>query len=227
MKSMRAVVWGLLLLPLLWLWDLSGLDFALAHLAGTPQGFAWRDDWWLTTVLHDGARYAAWAVVVTLCAMVVWPAGGFERLPFKRRLQMPAVALLATALVSLLKFGNGTSCPWDMAAFGGVAHPVWHWRGWTTADGGGGHCFPAGHATAGFAWFGGWFAWRDESVRVAARWLLAALLVGTLLGVSQQWRGAHFASHTLWSAWLCWMLASLSDRWFEPERATAGAGVLA
>lgn len=214
MTSRPAAVWGLLLLPVLLLWEASGLDLPLARLAGSPQGFAWRHDWWLTVVLHDGARHAAWAGVVVLCLMVVWPLGPFERLPFRRRLQMPAVALMATAVVALLKFGNATSCPWDMADFGGVARPVWHWRGWATADGGGGHCFPAGHATAGFAWLGGWFAWREVSPRIAVRWLAGASLAGMLLGLAQQWRGAHFASHTLWSGWICWMLASLSDRWF-------------
>ncbi|HEY0818290.1 MAG TPA: phosphatase PAP2 family protein [Rhizobacter sp.] len=217
MTSTRSTAWGLLLLPLLLLWEASGLDLALARLAGTPQGFAWRDDWWLTVVLHDGARHAAWAMVVLLCLAVVWPRGAARALPFRRRLQVPAVALMATALVAALKAGNTTSCPWDMADFGGVAQPVWHWRGWTTGDGGGGHCFPAGHATAGFAWVGGWFAWREASPGRASRWLAGALVAGALLGLVQQWRGAHFASHTLWSGWLCWMLASLSDRWFADD----------
>lgn len=220
MTLTRAVKWGVAALPLLFLWDASGLDMALARLAGTPQGFAWRDAWWLTTVLHDGGRALGWAMVVALIVMVVWPLGAFERLPFKRRLQMPVVALMVTAAVAALKLGNATSCPWDMASFGGVAHPVWHWRGWFTPDGGGGHCFPAGHATAGFAWLGGWFAWKDDSPRIARRWALGALAVGLLLGLSQQWRGAHFASHTLWSAWICWMLASLTDPWFAPTAET-------
>ena len=38
-------------------------------------------------------------------------------------------------------------------------------------------------------------------------WALAALAAGLLLGLGQQWRGAHFMSHTLWSGWLCWCLA--------------------
>lgn len=222
MTSTRAAVrWGLALLPVLLLWDLSGLDLAFARLAGTSQGFAWRDEWLLTTVLHDGARHAAWALAVLLCLGAVWPVAGLERLPFRRRLQVPAVALMATAAVALLKSGNATSCPWDMAAFGGVAHPVWHWQGWRMADGGAGHCFPAGHATTGFAWFGGWFAWRDVAPRVAAQWLWGSLAAGALLGLAQQWRGAHFASHTLWSAWICWMLASLCDRWFAAEGSAA------
>jgi membrane-associated PAP2 superfamily phosphatase len=220
----RSATRGLLWLPVLLLWEASGLDLPLARLAGTPQGFAWRHDWWLTVVLHDGARHAAWGLVVLMCVLVVWPLGPFERLSFRRRLQIPTVALLSTALVAALKSGNATSCPWDLSDFGGVAHPVWHWRGWSTADGGGGHCFPAGHATAGFAWFGGWFAWREASPTIAWRWLTGALAAGALLGWVQQWRGAHFASHTLWSAWICWMLASLSDRWFAAGTGDADDG---
>ena len=34
--------------------------------------------------------------------------------------------------------------------------------------------------------------------------LVAALPAGLLLGWAQQLRGAHYLSHTLWSAWICW-----------------------
>ena len=38
------------------------------------------------------------------------------------------------------------------------------------------------------------------------------LLAGLVLGLGQQWRGAHFTSHTLWTAWLCWGVAFGLDR---------------
>jgi membrane-associated PAP2 superfamily phosphatase len=41
--------------------------------------------------------------------------------------------------------------------------------------------------------------------------LLAALGTGGLLGISQQLRGAHFMSHTLWTAWICWTTAWVLD----------------
>jgi membrane-associated PAP2 superfamily phosphatase len=41
--------------------------------------------------------------------------------------------------------------------------------------------------------------------------LALALAAGSVLGLSQQMRGAHFMSHTLWTAWLCWTLAWLVD----------------
>lgn len=38
-------------------WDASGLDRAVARLFGTAQGFALRDQWWLVTLGHHGARF--------------------------------------------------------------------------------------------------------------------------------------------------------------------------
>jgi membrane-associated PAP2 superfamily phosphatase len=40
--------------------------------------------------------------------------------------------------------------------------------------------------------------------------LVGAILVGCVLGISQQMRGAHFMSHTLWTAWLSWTVGWVS-----------------
>ena len=68
---------------------------------------------------------------------------------------------------------------------------------------------------------GGWFWLRDRAPRAATVWLCAALLAGTALGLAQQIRGAHFMSHTLWTAWLCWTVAGAVwwalRRWAAPR----------
>lgn len=69
-----------------------------------------------------------------------------------------------------------------------------HWS--AVADGGGGHCFPAGHASAGFAFIGGYFVIPERRPRTARIWLQDSLASGLLLGLAQQLRGAHFMSHT-------------------------------
>lgn len=214
--STKRTAWlGVGTLGLLLIWDATGWDLPLAHLAGSSTGFALRDDWLLSTVLHTGVRPLSWALVLLLCANVVWPLPALRDLPFARRVQLPASALLATGAVALLKQLSGTSCPWDLAAFGGVAHQLSHWHGWTATDGGSGHCFPAGHASSGFALIGGYFALRHHRQRLARLWLAAALAAGFLLGAAQQLRGAHFMSHTLWTAWLCGLVAWLSDPLFK------------
>ena len=83
------------------------------------------------------------------------------------------------------------------------------------SDGGSGHCFPAGHASAGFGFLGGWFALHRHLPRLAGFWFLGALILGLTFGIAQQLRGAHFMSHTLWTAWICWMVAWLTDIGFN------------
>ena len=95
-----------------------------------------------------------------------------------------------------------------------------HWFMLTQSDGGSGRCFPAGHASAGFAFVSGYFAFRDTRASLARGWLAASFAAGLLLGLAQQARGAHFMSHTLWSAWVCWCTAwsvDLLARRLEPQ----------
>ena len=82
------------------LWDLSGFDMTLALATGGPEGFSLREDWILTTLLHTGARYAAWLFVLALCLAVIWPVGALRRLPTGRRVQLAASALLASGKTS-------------------------------------------------------------------------------------------------------------------------------
>lgn len=189
-------------LVLLLAWDASGLDLPLARLVGGAQGFAWRDQAALVLLAHEVPRRLAW-VAVALLAWGVWRPWGFLRMLTRAdRLQLVASVLLGVAAVALIKRASSSSCPWDLAEFGGVAQYVSHWA-WGLGDGGGGHCFPAGHASAAFSFLAAWPVLARTVPRLAGRWLVAVLAIGLVLGLSQQLRGAHYMSHTLWSAWLC------------------------
>lgn len=219
----RDAVATLVLLALVLLWDASHLDLPLARLAGGTQGFPWRGHWLLAAVLHDGARLLAFAVATWLMLGIWWPTGLLRDVPRSARVQWLASLLVAVLLVNALKHASPTSCPWDLADFGGTAAYVSHWA-WA-GDGGRGHCFPAGHASAGFAFIGGFFALRADSPRAARLCLWLSLAAGFLLGGAQQLRGAHFLSHTLWTGWLSWAsaaaLAALSTT--RPAARPAGA----
>jgi membrane-associated PAP2 superfamily phosphatase len=201
-------------------WDASGLDLPFARLAGSGEGFPWRDHWLLADLVHEGGRRLAWAMALALCLGVWWPVGPLTRLRTSERLQLAVSTLLGALAVSTLKLGSHTSCPWELTDFGGLAHYASHWSG--RPDGGGGHCFPAGHASSGFSFVAGYFAFRRTDPAFARRWLLAALASGALLGLTQQWRGAHFMSHTLWSAAICWMSAWLVHSSWPRSRIVKG-----
>jgi len=195
-------------LAVIGLWDASALDRPVEHLFGNAHGFVWKENWYLAHVLHDQAKKLSWLVLLGLVLMIRWPLGGLRRLSVRERGEMVVAIVLAVLTVSLLKQLSATSCPWSLKEFGGVRDYISHWD-WQLREPGGGQCFPAGHATSGFAFMAGWFWLRDASPRLATHWLAVALLAGGLLGAAQQVRGAHFTSHTLWSAWICWTVSWL------------------
>lgn len=190
-------------------WDSTSLDIALARAVGGPEGFPFRDSWVLNHVLHDGARRLAWVLVTVLALSVWWPMGPLRRLDLPSLVQLAVTPLLVSFCVSALKWFSLTSCPWDLNLFGGWARYASHWS--TLADGGSGHCFPAGHASAGFAFIGGYFVFRNVAPATARIWLQASLASGFVLGIAQQVRGAHFMSHTLWTAFVSWCVAFALD----------------
>jgi membrane-associated PAP2 superfamily phosphatase len=198
---------GLLMLVL---WDASGFDLPLVRLYGSAHGFAWRDHWLTNGVLHGGTRLIAWAVFGVLLLGLWWPLGVVRRLSRRERAWWLGTTLLCAALIPLLKLASSTSCPWSLAEFGGgLAHYVPHWA-LGVADGGAGRCFPSGHASTAFAFLAGWHALRERAPVAARIWLAVVLAAGFGLGWVQMMRGAHYLSHTLWTAWVCWSMAALS-----------------
>ncbi|NMM81936.1 phosphatidic acid phosphatase [Acidovorax sp. SRB_14] len=209
-RPARTALCTLLAFLCLLAWDAAGQDLALAQVFGNSHGFPLREHWFLVYGLHEGPRRLAWLLTLALTLAIWWPFGVLRRVGHAERLQLAITTLLSLAVVTALKYTSTTSCPWSLAQFGGVARHVSHWA-LGTLDGGGGRCFPAGHAAAGFSFLGGYFALRRLHPRQAHAWLAAALASGLVLGWAQQMRGAHFLSHTLWTGWLCWTTAWVCD----------------
>lgn len=198
---------ALLALGLLLAWEASGWDRSLARSFGTAAGFAWRDTWWAARVLHDGGRWLGAAVLLLVVVDAARPLlPGPDR---RERLFWLATTVAVALLVPALKRISRTSCPWELAEFGGTVPYVPHWL-IGLSDGGPGHCFPSGHAVTAFAFFGVYFLWRPHRPVLARRVLAGVGVTGLVFGLTQLARGAHFPSHTFWSAWLCWTLFVLA-----------------
>ncbi len=206
-------------LALLLLWDASGIDLVVERAWGGADGFPWRDHWLTARVLHDGGRWLAGAVLAGLAVNVWRPLFG-NTLPRPERAYWLLVTLATLLLVPALKSASLTSCPYELAEFGGRAAHVSHWR-FGVGDGGPGRCFPSGHATSAVTFFFGWFALRERHRAAAWGWLAAVCVLGALYGWAQMARGAHYPSHTLWSAWLCWTLALAAQAARRPTAAPA------
>jgi membrane-associated PAP2 superfamily phosphatase len=126
------------------------------------------------------------------------------RLPL---LYLLLAAALGSTAVSLLKSITHVDCPWDLLRYGGTrAMPTSLFAAQPPGTPSGA-CFPAGHASAGYAWVALYFA----ALLGCRRWRWHGLAIGLgsglLFGAGQQLRGAHFLSHDLGSLAVCWSLS--------------------
>lgn len=224
--------WGVLAIATV-AWDISGLDMQIMMQLGSPQGFAWRNNWWLSTVLHDRLRLVAQMLFLAMLVWAGWPQRA-GRLPRRERWLLVGLVVASLLAVNLIKINSRTSCPWDLQVFGGEARYVSHWL-MGVSDGGVGRCFPGGHASSAFAFFALCLPWlcAPAGVQRASapgwRWLALVVTVGLVAGFAQTLRGAHHPSHTLWTLIMCAGISiagwSLAQRWLRGKpQAAAMAG---
>jgi membrane-associated PAP2 superfamily phosphatase len=184
----------------------TGSDIRIAHafFFDAHHGWIGADSWWTNELLHKTGQWAIRLLVLT--AIGFWFATfGVSNFRELRRPIGYAIAafLLSVSVVGLLKWTTNVYCPWDLVDFGG-AHPYAHVFSHRSASMPRGQCFPAGHASSGYALVALFFVLKERSARWAKIALSTAAIVGLTFGLGQQSRGAHFISHDVWSAFLAW-----------------------
>lgn len=206
---------GHLILPLLFA---AVLLFWLEYLSGNrwiaDQIYAWQGGQWLlkrhvitSRWIHPGGKYLS---LVLWCA-VFWVGWQSKRTHALAPLRRPLTVLLlstlsATCLVTALKSLIAMDCPWDMQAYGGL-RPYFGLFDLRPAGLRSSGCFPSGHASAGYAWVALYFYFSATAPRWRWHGLALGLLLGAVFGISQQLRGAHFASHDVVALLVCWLTA--------------------
>lgn len=198
----------LMLIALLLAFPPTKLDFAISHLFYSQElGFAGKHSYWLENILHERAKQAVitFAVLAALGLVFsfVYKPWTWLRLPLG---YLVLAMSLCTAIVTPLKVVTGVHCPWDLSEFGGIEtySPLLGAREPTANPG---RCWPAGHSSSGFTFFALYFLLRDRRPRLAKVALVFALALGSLLSIGRIMQGAHFLSHSLWTALFDWMIA--------------------
>jgi membrane-associated PAP2 superfamily phosphatase len=202
----------LLALPIPFLAESSGLDVYIENFYYDPvaRTFPWRHVMWFETLAHSGLRtmlvLVAAVILVALLISLVAPAylrGLLPRGWNERRVlvYLLLATLLGPLLVGLLKDLTVRPCPWSLSMYGGEARYFDLWQVPLFNPSAPGRCFPGAHASAGFSLL----AFVPLLMgRARLFMLLFALAVGMVMGWTRMMQGAHFLSHNLWSAWICW-----------------------
>lgn len=198
----------LAMLAALLVFEPSRLDFAISNLFYVQgQGFIGRHNDFLEDVLHDRAKQLVIAVGVLAIIGFLLSLLPTRLRPLRRTLGYLVLAMaLSTSFVTPLKKITQMHCPWSLEEYGGVEHfsPLLGPRAVSVEKPG--NCWPGGHAAAGFALFALFFALRDRCPRSAKAALVTAMILGTLFSLVRMLQGAHFLSHNLWTAALCWLI---------------------
>lgn len=190
----------------------GGGDMWLAKQVYALQGGAWtlRHDLVTEGLIHRGGRLLSGLAWLGLLLFLLgsWLTGRGVR--WRRTAGYLVLSVLCSVvLVTGLKRTLVMDCAWSVAGLGGTRSHLTLLDQRPAAyppD----HCFPAAHASVGYAWLALYFAGFGFGSR-RTRWigLAIGLGAGLVFGIGQQFRGAHFASHDLWSAMICWATALL------------------
>jgi membrane-associated PAP2 superfamily phosphatase len=210
------LLWLGLPLLLVMAWDISPADMLVAQWYGTAKGFALEHNYWFSHILHTRARQTGVLLGLACIVAIWWPVGPLRRTIRRERVWLACMVWGCAAGIALLKSSSHTSCPSELQAFGGVARYVWHFA-LAQADGGPGRCFPSGHASTFFSFIPVFWVLRRYQPAWAWRFLAALCVLGLALSWVQVVRGAHYPSHVLWTAWLCWTISALLSPWLEPS----------
>jgi membrane-associated PAP2 superfamily phosphatase len=161
----------------------------------------------LEVVGHQWARKAVVGVGCFIFALWLLSCALPELKPHRRLLLFLSLAMaFAPLTVAVLKATSVRHCPWSLQEYGGIAA---HLSLFASPPHGSppGHCFPGGHASAGYCLLAFYFAgYALGNQRMAAAGLLGGLTAGTAFGMARVAQGAHFLSHNLWSAFVCWLV---------------------
>lgn len=191
--------------------EYSGIDFWLIDPLWDAETGRWvlADAWWANALLHEGGR--RFIQLLAIAAFLVW-IGSFI-LPVLLRFRRGALyfflsIVLGAGSVNIGKKLTNVDCPWSLTTYGGD-RPYVHVFADRPDSLPRGRCFPGGHSSGALSLMSLYFIALGSGRK--RPWL--ALIPGAALGLvyaGVQWgRGAHFPSHDLWTAAICWAIAAL------------------
>lgn len=189
-------------------------DVALQDRFYDPENREWivdRREPMARGMFYEGPKYIIGAIGLGALGLALAPARWRARPGFARRELFTAFLTLLTVpvLVGQLKDVTNTFCPRQNRRYGGDVPYVRVFESYPQNDRPArrGLCFPAGHASGGFALIG--LFWLRRTRRWRMTTALAALATGWAMGSYQMLNGSHYLSHTLATMWIAILVAQL------------------
>ena len=214
-----ACAWLLFLFVMLF-FSILNIDFTITDFIYHLQGnsWAWKDTLITQEILHKGGKWLSLMMGVAILFLLVLSTVTTHLKGYRTPLlYLFSATLLSTLLVATIKQLVSMECPWDLISYGGeqdfiglldIRPPAMPASA----------CFPAGHASAGYTWIALYFFFAATRPQWRFKGLALGLGLGLTFGLTQQLRGAHFLSHDLWSAMICWTVSFVLAKYLLTPR---------
>lgn len=198
------------LAAVLCLFEFTNLDLAVQDILYLDQSGRWLIDgnerlW--RFLLYDGIKGALILLGVVLLTGIL---ASIFFAPVRALRSRMLLLLLALAFVPFiiagLKSYTNVYCPSQLQRYGGDKPYVKVFEAYPSgfSQKAKGRCFPAGHASGGFALMALYFVARNK--RAKRLGLFAGLSAGWAMGLYQMAKGAHFLSHTVVTMLGAWLI---------------------
>jgi membrane-associated PAP2 superfamily phosphatase len=193
-----------------------------------------RQTWWVDKkavwprlIFYTGPKAVVIALGLGLLALALIPTARWPRwLPIAKSRRRCAVVVVCLAMVpgmvGWMKSRSDVFCPWALERYGGMQpyHKLFDpLPPGVPPDCG--KCFPAGHASGGFALMSLALLFQDRRLRLVG-WG-CGLAVGWTMGIYQMLKGAHFLSHTVTTMGLAIVLIQVIAWLGKVDEPKAGA----
>lgn len=204
-----SVAASVLLLSIIF-FEYSGVDLWLQDYLYNFESARWildRDEAISKFLFYDGIKKA---IIITVLLLFV-AAALFRKTPFVRSYREGLLIVLFSAIlvpltVGALKATTNVPCPRDLHHYGGtyphatllMSYPEDFQQAENI------RCYPAGHASGGFALLSLVFLFKRKRNKVIAA--VSALSIGWAMGGYKMLIGDHFLSHTFVTMVLAWLI---------------------
>jgi membrane-associated PAP2 superfamily phosphatase len=223
-RLLDAYVIPVIILTAILLAEWFDLDHAVMSMLYDTQTdvFPLRHHWLTEGVIHSGGRQLmavfAVAVLVAVTASLVSPSIK----PFRREWCFVVLSIVTTTLfISTLKATTGMHCAYDLARYGGTQPANQLANLWSESAGGA--CWPGGHVSGPISLVAVYFAFLARKRWFAFSGLILAVALGSIFGIGQTLRGAHFPTHTLWTLLIVWIINVILSRAIQPATGSINA----
>lgn len=209
----QIAITAILLIAIIALFQFSNLDIFVQNFFynfDTKNWLLQKEESILRFFLYDGIKVLLIIFAVAILFSLIFLRKKQFIQEYKKGLIIVLLsAIFVPSLIGTLKAVTNTPCPCDIIHFNGTYPDIKVFDSYpkdfvqTSKI----KCWPAGHASGGFALMALFFLFK--TVKNQKRALIGALIVGWSMGTYKMLLGDHFLSHTIITMLLAWLIILL------------------